>query len=164
MDGPQQQPLSKGGKLWCWEWNIKDQRKHFFLTLEISSFFFFIHKWIEMTFSKPRAPSTALEKGIDSLERGRVGTRRYDSIGDSSQRHQETTSFAPKWVSFLSVKDLKRFIFVTFKPCFIDHFIYTLVTTSGSVKKCSCLSFSNMHRSKVNDLLPWKCFRMQLYE
>ena len=74
-----------------------------------------------MTFSKPRAPSTAFEKGIDSLERERVGTRRYDSIGDSSQ---ETTSFAPKWVSFLSVKDLKRFIFVTFKPCFIDHFIY----------------------------------------
>ena len=40
-----------------------------------------------MTFSKPRAPSTAFEKGIDSLSRvrERVGTRRYDSIGDSSQ-------------------------------------------------------------------------------
>ena len=100
-----------------------------------------------MTFSKPRAPSTAFEKGIDSLERERVGTRRYDSIGDSSQ---ETTSFALKWVSFLSVKDLKRFIFVTFKPCFIDHFIYL-----GHFRKCqksSCLSFSNMHRSEVNDL------------
>lgn len=92
-----------------------------------------------MTFSKPRAPSTAFEKGIDSLEREQ---ELEDMIRQGTVvRHQETTSFAPKWVSFLSVKDLKRFIFVTFKPCFIGHFIYL-----GHFRKCQKMLLSEFFK------------------